>query len=192
MITEEQAREIIQKSPIFHNHWSSKCQTWFEMWQDLKVYNFHSLLNVGALGESDGANTVRWMNFWRQMFPSIQIIEHLDLDSRPSKVPEKITVGDVRNIDKVFPPNSWDAVFWCQGPEHIRRDEWGETFEKIQKVLGDALVMQCPWGSGYNDDPGHVSPSIRKGEFEQHGFKVLYNGVEDTRDAGIIAYKINI
>jgi len=192
MLTETQAKEIIQKSPIFHNHWSTKCQTWFEMWRDLRTFKFNSLLNIGALGESEGGNTVRWMNFWRQMFPSIKIIEHLDLDAKQSKVPEKVTVGDVRNIDRFFPPNSWDVVFWCQGPEHIYREEWVDTFEKIQKVLGDVLVIQCPWGSGYDDDPGHYSQSIREGEFEQHGFKVLYNGKENTRDAGIIAYKVII
>lgn len=190
MLSEEQARKTIQADSIFHSTWSSKCETWFQMWRDIHSEEPTSLLNVGV-GPPGGNSTARWVSFFRKMFPSIKHVEHLELDKNnadKSDVGQKITLGDIKEAHLLFPSKNFDILFWCQGPEHIHRDEWEETFNNIQKIC-HVLIMQCPWGSGYDYDSYHYSKNIRKGEFEPYDFTVLYNGKVDSKDAGIIAYK---
>lgn len=194
MISEEQARNTIQNHRIFHDHWSTKCQTWFDLWKAIAPIESTNILNIGV-GEGDEAKM--WMGFVGEMFPTIQHFEHLEIEEKFVKRNSKkqnplicnVTLGDVRNIGEIYGNNSVDLLFWSQGPEHILREEWPATFKQLEDVA-KVVVMQCPWGAGYDDNIYHVSKSIREGELEKFGYTCLYNGEEDTRDAGIIAYKV--
>jgi hypothetical protein len=97
--------------------------------------------------------------------------------------------GIAQEALKIYGPLSFDAVFWSHGPEHITRGEWKDCFSQLEKVARYCVILQCPWGSGYDYDEGHVSPSIQENEFEKFGYKVMYNGVKNTRDAGILSVK---
>ena len=176
--------------------WSTKCAAFNTFFKDV-INNCYPIESVLSIGIRPGQEANRWNRTLQKLLPSIQYFENLEIDEKSVKKAKKsgnqflnAQLGDVRNIDKIYSENSFDLIFWNQGPEHIKREEWEETFKKLEVVATKVLYLHCPWGKGYDKDTGHLSKSVRKGEFEVFGFKELVHGVEDTRDGGIISYKL--
>ena len=159
---------------------------------DLKI---ESILNIG-LGGDKGNPSIRWLRFFSEFLPSIsnfvtlELFEDIIKKASGHKLIRNIVQGDVRKVDEYFDANSFDLIFWGMGPEHITREEWSDTFRRIELVASKLVIYHVPWGSGYNNDNGHLSKSIRKGEMEQFGYNGLYVGKEDSRHAAIRAWKI--
>jgi len=62
------------------------------------------------------------------------------------KLGYKVTHGDVRKCDKLFASNTFDAVFWWHGPEHVTKEELPATLKAIEKITKHLVVCGCPWG----------------------------------------------
>lgn len=191
-----QAITIIKTNTIFRDCWDSKGSHWLEMYQNIieACNSVFSLLNIGV-GNSGEAKM--WLGFLGSIFPEISLFYNLEIDNGVAKKAKadgdihmkNVEVGDVRKADEYFNDNSFDLIFWSHGPEHIKREEWKDTLEKLEKIATKAIILQCPWGSGYDFSADHLSKSIKRGEFEQFGYKTIYRGEENTRDADIFVWK---
>lgn len=180
-----------------YNKWSSKCDAFFSIYKAISehAYPIKSILNVGV---GPNMESLAWNTFLKEIWPSVETFHNLEITKtnaekarkHPSWLINQVTVGDIKKIDEYFGPNSFDLIFWNQGPEHIYREEHEDCFSRLSKVASRAIYIHCPWGSGYDGDIWHFSKSIRVGEFEAHGFDCKYHGVEDTTDAGIMGYKL--
>jgi hypothetical protein len=159
-----------------------------------------TLLNIGVGPNSNRGNpSVKWLSLYETIFPSIKNWVNLEIDqdaiNRIKKTGEfkryftKVFLGDVKEIDKVDFGEPIDAILWSHGPEHVYRNEWEETFKKLS-AIAPIVLINLPWGSGYNSEPTHYSPSVRRGEMEKFGFDVRYYGVEDTMQANMYGWKI--
>ncbi len=154
-----------------------------------------SILNVG-IGLHGGEDSIRWIDFYKELFPNISRISNLELfEDRVKKklnhpYYKEVIHGDVRQVDEYFAEDEFDLVMWMSGPEHVPREDWPEAFRRVERVAKKLVVYHVPWGSGYNDDVEHLTHSIRRGEMESYGYKTVYAGVEDTKVCCIRTYKI--
>jgi hypothetical protein len=186
---------FILTSELFSPQWRERHQKWKDMADSMAGLKPEKLLSVGVGPKTSSA---KWNKLLHEVFNTLTLFVNLEID--PQKAMQArlhnnpyishVDVGDVRNVDQIYNDGAFDIVFWSHGPEHITREEWEETFAKLEKLANMAIIIQCPWGSGYNGHPGHFAKSIRKGEFEAFGFTVFYAGKEDTRDADIFGYKV--
>jgi hypothetical protein len=99
--------------------------------------------------------------------------------------------GDVRNFnfDPAGIPHA-DLILWSHGPEHINREEWQDTFARLEAMSTRGVILQMPAGIAYDCDEAHLSKNIQKGELEKFGYTVKYEGVWDTPSCSILAYKL--
>lgn len=179
-----------------HDEWSSKCRAFFSCYKAIteSCYPIKSVLNIGV---GPNLESLAKNKFMKNIWPSIENFHNLEISNENAKKAREngnkliagVTVGDVKNISQLFAPNSFDLIFWNQGPEHIYREEWPDCFAALEEVAAKAIYIHLPWGSGYDGDKWHFSKSVRKGELEQY-FTCFYHGVEDTTDAGIMGYKL--
>ncbi len=191
-----QTKESMNTVGWHYDEWSSKCEAFFSIYKSITEHvQPKSILNVGV---GPRMESLVWNTYLSKIWPSVEDFHNLEITeanakkalAHSSKLINQVTVGDIKEIDKHFEPNSFDLIFWNQGPEHIYREEHESCFAKLEQVASKAIYIHCPWGSGYDGHSGHYSKSIRKGEFELHGFTCQYHGVEDTTDAGIMGYKL--
>jgi len=175
-----------------------------EMYKEIAtaVPEINSLLNVG-LGEH--GETIKWLKVYNWLF-DINRFENLELvASRIKKMRavkganreyiDKCHLGDVRKIDELD-IGPFDLILWSHGPEHINRDEWADTFAKLDK-LGKIIVIHLPWGKAYDNNQNkkfplgdqHLSGSVMRDEMEQFGFKVRYTGIRDTKQSCMYGWK---
>ena len=193
-----------------HKVGEGKGSSWFEMYRDISksLLEVKTLLNIGV-GFNKGMDneTVRWLNIYDQMFGPIERFANIDIlptvvkESRDAIKSERITgraidylkechTGDVKNLENIEDLNGpFDIVLWSHGPEHVYRKEWVNCFDSIS-AIAKVVVICLPWGSGYNYEPTHLSPSVRRGELEQFGFDIRYAGVEDTKQACMYGWKL--
>jgi len=168
---------------------------WNEIREAVKDMGIKSILNVG-LGIHGGVDSIRWLRFLDEVFPGD--LDFVTLELFDEYIEKKVNnpyirdvvAGDVRLIDEVFDEDSFDLVFWSAGPEHIYKDEWADTFRRIDIVAKKLCIIHLPWGSGYDKDKTHLSKSTRCGEMELFGFECLYGGDEDTKQGSIKGYKV--
>jgi len=187
---------LMVKRRMHKGVWSSKCQVFYDFFSDV-IMNCPPIEKILNIGVGPDKESDAWNRFLHRVFPSASF-HNLEYDEglvnkwkkTKNTYLNSITHGDVRKIDEVFDENSFDLIFWNQGPEHIYRKEWEDTFPKLEKIAKHVVYLHCPWGSGYDSDQWHYSKSIRRGEFEPFGFRVVYHGKENTRDAGIMSWKI--
>jgi len=187
----------VKKITKAHAKVQDKANVFYSFYKEVitKRWPIESLLNIGV---GPGGQSNRWLGFLHKVFPTIRFFENLECDGkivnkwRKANNPylKNITHGDVRKIDEYYVEDSFDLIFWNQGPEHIHREEWKECFEKLERITSKALWLHCPWGSGYDKDKFHYSKSIRRGEFEPFGFTVMYIGKENTKHAGVASWKL--
>lgn len=184
----------INSNLFWTKKWKDSCEIWYTLQKNMQGLNIKSVLNVGV---GYNAECRLWNSFFVHIFNSkeftnIDIVQ--DHINTAKKYNDSLVANsllcDIREVDNVWQPNSFDLIFWSHGPEHIYRHEWKDTFEKIEEVASKLVILQCPWGSGYDRHPGHFAKSIQKNELEEFGYSVLTCGIKDTRDAGILAWKI--
>jgi len=177
---------------------NEKAEVWNVIYEEIKYLRPTSLLNIGA-GLPDGSQSLYWLSFINMIFPTLENFTNLEIDKeilqkvdKSNKYLAHFVLGDVRNIDVLVQDNPFDVIFWSHGPEHIYRSEWKSTFSKIESVARSLVILQMPWGSGYDKDAhsGHLSLSIRKGELENFGYTAYYVGEENSRWADIFSYKV--
>lgn len=194
----ENARKIIasDKTVFAPGKWTPKREAYFKVYQELLItHPIESVLNIGV---GPKLSALKWNIIIRNIWPAIKHFENLELDlsvvnkarGHGSPLISNVKQGDVKDITNIYDDDSFDLIYWNQGPEHIYRREWRECFEKLDRVAKKAIYMHCPWGSGYDGDKWHYSKNIKEGEFEQFGFECVYHGVENSRNAGIMSYKI--
>jgi len=168
---------------------------WLEIYNDISEQcNIDTILNIGI---GPGHACISWNEFLNNLWLA-QYLENLEIDKAicdSAKATDNYLIaniqhGDVRKIDEIYSDNSFDLIFWSHGPEHIERKEWVATFKKIEKIASKVVILQMPWGDGYDYDTGHLSKSIKRGEIEKFGYTVYYDGVENTKNAGITGYKL--
>jgi len=157
-------------------------------------YKVRNVLNVG-LGDITGSDARRWNYFLQKECPTISSIINLEIQkewceaasaSKDSLINQTLC-GDVRTFSTEG--LEVDLVYWSHGPEHILRSEWEATFLKLEELSNSLVILQMPWGSGYDYDPNHVSKSIQKGEIEFYGYACYYQGSVDTRHASLVGIK---
>lgn len=107
--------------------------------------------------------------------------EHLDV--------ERVIGGNVLDVDKLLPVYHFDVAFWYHGPEHVLKEEWADTFVKLE-ALADLVILGGPNGKTsqgiiYNNlYEVHVSALSLDG-FESLGYET------NTWNGEILAWKDN-
>jgi len=192
--TQEIMNYYVQSKCFCSNHWKDSCDIWYELHKRIHPLDINSVCQVGLGPQFQGGlwNDLLSKMFDADKFTNIDIMQDVVDRARVSNNPrlKDSHICDVRQIDESFEDNSFDLVMWSHGPEHIVRGDWDDTFRRLEKVASKAIILQCPWGNGYDYDHEHVSKSVTEHEFGGWGYDVLTCGVKNTRDAGILAWKI--
>lgn len=167
---------------------------WYEVQIELTPLDIDSVLNIG-IGRNFSCqlwNGLFFEIFGASYYVNIDVEERLVREAKYSNSPfiYNAELADVRKLNDTFDEDHIDLIFWSHGPEHIYREEWKETFKQLEKVAKKAIILQCPWGNGYDSMKVHVSKSVQENEFKDFGFKVLTMGKKDTKHANILAWKI--
>jgi len=192
----EERRNLYTNSELFGDKgWTKYHSDWYELELAFKDLEPKSLLNVGLGTENE---TGKWLGFIHNIMPSLKSFCSIELNQQlitakfdsENAFYNNLYCCDVRHLDILANVEEMDVIFWSHGPEHITRPEWEKTFAILERTANKAVILQCPWGNGYDWMSEHVSKSVRKGEFEKFGYHTLYNGNEDTPYAGILAWKI--
>jgi len=89
----------------------------------------------------------------------------------------RVTLGDVKDIRKIFPDNSFDVVLWTQGPEHISQHEMKQVFSDILHVAKRAVLFSCPYGS-YYDKQGEVYRNVYEAHVQKDMTLDSFDGIE--------------
>lgn len=92
---------------------------------------------------------------------------------------DKIYCEDCRNIDKIS--ESFDAILWLHGPEHIPWEEFLTTRTKIEDKANKLVIYQMPFGS-FPQDALYGNPYERHVQtlmpdmFSKLGYSVIIDG----------------
>lgn len=107
---------------------------------------------------------------------------------------EHVITGDVREIDSLdLPYNRFDVVFWWHGPEHIDRDDFKPTVEKLENIA-DLIVLATPWGY-YRNPPSYGNKNEEHrwrcliGDFKSLGYSVVTQGEKDAVGSHLLAWR---
>lgn len=187
-------KEHASSCHVFGRTWNDRTENWMKAWEALNPFGPRTLLNIGVGG---GEEAKHWMDFVAPVF-DIGYIEHLEFDekfvlkNKQSSDPRvcNVQLGDIRKICEIYNDDSFDIIFWSHGPEHILREEWPDTFEQLKRVCSKGIIIQCPWGKGYDYDPEHISKSVQADEFKQFGFTCTHNGAFNSRFGELMAYYV--
>lgn len=192
--TPEVIQTYINSRLFWTKKWKDSCEAWYTVQKALQHLELQSVLNVGI---GDKVSCRLWNGFFQSIFGSsyftnIDIVQANVNAARATKDPlaANAFLCDVRNADETFSENAFDLILWSHGPEHVYREDWPAAFAKLEAIASRAVILQCPWGSGYDGDKYHLSKSVQRDEFERFGYRVLTCGIHNTRDAGILAWKI--
>lgn len=87
-------------------------------------------------------------------------------------ITKELYLGDIR--DKNLIKDSFDIVFWDEGPEHMKKEESLQLIQDLLKTHKKVLIS-CPWGyqvqgSGENDPEFHHWGPLPE-DFEQIGME---------------------
>ena len=182
---------------LFGQEWSDYANNWQVLLDHLNNDNTIKIaLNIGV-GEPrpNGELACKlWNYLLKNEIHSLETITNLEININLYNKAKKSNdfllndtiLGDVRDFN---PDIKFDLVFWSHGPEHIYREEWLDTFAGLESMAKKWVILQMPGGTGYDFSPSHLAKDIQKGEMEQFGYTVMYDGVWDTTACGILAYK---
>ena len=91
--------------------------------------------------------------------------------------PRQIIQGDIRSID--LPSKSYATALWCQGPEHVQRDELSVAMANCERFVTKYVIAFCPWGmwpqpAGKDNCPFQVhKATLYPEDFEAMSYNVL-------------------
>ena len=97
---------------------------------------------------------------------------------------------DVRKVDETIDEKSVDLTLWSHGPEHVYREDWDGALRRLETVTRKVIILQCPWGSAYDNDPEHLSKSVVPEEFQAFGYETDTCGVKDNSINNLLSWKI--
>ena len=174
MSISKEIRTHYENSGVFKTSPGSYIDKWYQMQEAIQHLHLNSLLDVGIGPDNQ---CVPWNGLFRNLF-GISYFENIDIEQKhidnigkgADPLLANAQLCDVRTIDDVYSNDSFDVIFWSHGPEHILREEWKETFKKLEGVASKVVILQCPWGNSYDYDPEHVSKSITEPEFKVFGY----------------------
>ncbi len=194
--TEDIIKYYLDSQLFWTSDWNNckSCSMWYEFQKIVQHLKIDSVVNVGIGPAQQGK---MWNSLLKNIF-NVDTFTNIDFDNRfvdnakasPNTLINNAVLCDVREIDGPFGINTFDLSFWSHGPEHIVREEWKKTFTKLEKITGKIVILQCPWGSGYDYDQEHLAKSIEPKEFEDYGYKTLHCGVKGSKDTNILAWKL--
>ncbi len=192
-----------------HRVGGGKGQLWYDMYCDISkvLPEVKNILNIGVgFKKAMNNETVRWMHIYDNMFGPIDRFANIDIlpniveESAKAIKSKRITGraadylrechhGNVKDLEAIENLNGpFDIIVWSHGPEHVFRHEWVDCFDSILS-MAKVVIIQLPWGQGYDSEPTHFSPSVRVGELEKFGFRIRYAGVEDTMQACMYGWR---
>lgn len=96
--------------------------------------------------------------------------------------------GDIRTWQF---PRKYDLIYWSHGPEHIYASEWSKTFSRIIENANRCFFTRFPWGSFYDNSPGHLTKSIDVPMVQGVGLdlEVFTSEIKDLDGGEIFVYK---
>ncbi len=109
-----------------------------------------------------------------------------------------VTLGDVRDIKRIFKDRIFDVIVWSHGPEHVKREEMPEIFDDIISLTRKAVLFVVPYGSFWdkqwnkNDNPyeTHIQKNLTPESFDNiSGFNFEVFGIKDKQDAQMFIWK---
>lgn len=192
--TKEVVRYYVESGLFWTNKWEgcASCEMWYTFQKMMQHLDIKSVLNVGIgpAGQAGMWNFLLDKIFNAEEYFNVDIVEKFVEDANASNNPliNKSVVHDVREIGSI--DKTFDLSFWSHGPEHVVREEWGGAFAELESVTNKIVILQCPWGSGYDYDHEHLSKSIEPEEFHAYGYETLHCGVKNSKDTNILAWKI--
>lgn len=192
---EPAVRELFKKSGVFSSSPDTYLDEWYKLYKVIEPMMPESLLSIG-IGKNLESNM--WNGMFYELFETLEYFLNIDIDEKVLQKAKESRkrflhnsqLYDARKLDEQFEHGSMDIIFWSHGPEHVERKDWPNIFPRLEKVANNIVILQCPWGNGYDKDPEHLSKSIEKEEFESFGYTVLTMGTKDTLHANILAYKV--
>jgi len=140
-----------------------------------KIIKPESLLDLGC-GAGEGAE--QWWDFFRDVKRKIGIdLWQPNLTKMKEKYPDgEFICMDMRKIDEVFEPKSFDLILCSHAIEHIPKKDGYELIKKMEKIAKKQIIIVTPNGfvfqpKGENPYEEHKS-GWEKEEFEHLEFEV--------------------
>lgn len=161
-----------------------------------KTIEIKSLLCIGFRDYHDIRNRW-WIDLCRKNNIDWHILEIFQANVErykgqcPSSDIQRITCGDVREIDKIF-DHQFDVIIHWHGPEHLYKDDFLQALPGIEKTAKMLVILGCPngeeeqgitYGNPYEE---HVS-FWSTDEFESLGYQTIL--IKDKIPGHITAYK---
>ncbi len=109
-----------------------------------------------------------------------------------------VTLGDVRDIKRIFKDRMFDVIVWSHGPEHVKKKEMSKIFKDIISLTRKAVLLVVPYGSFWdkqwnkNDNPyeTHIQKNLTPESFDNiNGFNFEVFGTKDKQDAQMFMWK---
>jgi len=99
-------------------------------------------------------------------------------------------LGDARKVDTLVGADSFDAVLWFHGPEHIDIEDLKPTLEKLERIA-PLVICGCPFGIYHQDGGDHEihKSHLYPGDFLGLGYEVSTLGEQDTELSNLLAWK---
>jgi len=103
---------------------------------------------------------------------------------------DTIIQGDVTNIEL----QPFDYVLWFHGPEHIKRDDFEQTVNRLENVTKKTIVITCPfgvfrqgvfYGNPHTEHKAHYMPD----NFMKLGYQVATLGKPNKKIGQLQAWK---
>ena len=168
-----------------------------------ELFNYPgTLLYIGARVDAHSwlfelakaANKVIILEAWRD---NVEALTEMIRDGYGFSIPLWIAEGDIRDIDKMYPPETeggFDYAFWWHGPEHLQVDEIKTVLTALETRTRRTIALACPWGiypqGAHARNPYEVHQTTLYPEFfTELGYTVATDGEPDTAGSEIVAWK---
>lgn len=147
-------------------------QLFFYRILERKLYLCKTVLDVGC-GNISPLKNIKKV-FWSE---GIDIFKPYIIESKKKRIHNSYKVADIRKLDKLYRPKSFDAVVALDVIEHLNKREGKKLLFAMEKIAKKMVILLTPNGvneqNSYDDNPYQIHKSgWNRDELEKLGYKV--------------------
>lgn len=137
-----------------------------------KLYPCKTVLDVGC-GRDSPIQKIK-KTFWSE---GIDIFKPYIIKSKRKRIHNSYKVADIRKLDKLYMPRSFDAVVALDVIEHLNKREGKKLLFAMEKIAKKMVILLTPNGvneqDSYDDNPYQIHKSgWNRDELKKLGYKV--------------------